>query len=67
MARFKIDRNEYPVSFSQGYHFALYQRRTRTGLFGFASHDWDYIGNYKTKADALADYDRIKDLPEYLD
>jgi hypothetical protein len=54
--RFKIDFDDYPkvpygLYFDQG---------------GYWRRDWRRVCSYETKAEALAFYDKIKDLPEYL-
>jgi hypothetical protein len=56
-ARFKIDW--YDSSFVR---FALYHRKR--GMFGW--RDWKVVERYETKDKAVAHYESIKDLPEYL-
>lgn len=55
--RFKIDLYD---SFRDP--FALYVERKT--LFG---SKWDYIDRFETRDKAKAFYEKIKDLPEYLD
>lgn len=54
--RFKIDFNDY-----SGEPYALY-----FDAGGYWRPNWRRVNTYKTKEEALAFYDRIKDLPEYL-
>ena len=57
MKRFKID-------YECGYDFPykLYRNNKR-----FLFDEWDQIGSFKTRDEARAFYQEVKDLPEYLD
>ncbi len=57
-SRFKITFYDSPSS-----PFALYYRERRSF---FRADRWTYLQNFETRDLAVAFYDKIKDLPEYL-
>jgi len=54
MKRFKIDFD--------GYDYELYRNDKR-----FLFDEWNRMGSFKTREEARAKYEEVKDLPEYLD
>jgi hypothetical protein len=61
MGRFKIDcRGTY------NFPYELYRLDPQGGLW-WTRHDWKFIGCYATIEEARAHYEKIKDLPEYLE
>lgn len=60
--RFKID-----LSAHRSWPFALYFRRQRWHSFITNAVWWEYMGMWDTREQALAHYETIKSLPEYLD
>jgi hypothetical protein len=59
-ARFKIDRSD---SCPSTWPFALFCKE-RTDWLGLKT--WRCLETFKTREDAVAYYDKIKDLPEYF-
>jgi hypothetical protein len=58
MSKWKIDVNPYCANFKYGL-FRLERRMLRD--------EWQNIEIFKTREEARAFYEKIKDLPEYLD
>lgn len=62
MKRFKIDVYDF-----HALPFALYVKRTKWHSRFTGSVSWKKVDIFQTRDDVKSHYEKIKDLPEYLD